>query len=272
MTVSDFIYNEYWPTIKDNLSPQWQRRTKDLLDMLVKSLGSYELDKVPPRVVDAFWLELRRQFKTPVTPNKVVTRGKHVWRMAIRWKQAQDNPFDAIKRLREPEHKFTPITDEEHKRLFDEAGKSLQWYMIFARYTGARRSSLAKLEERDINLCHKTITFRHTKNGENYTIPIHPLLIPWCMRALSGQPTRKVLPQYKDVHSISQLFRRLCKRCGISAFRFHDFRHNVGSRFADAGYHVAVIMSMLGHKDHRMSLRYTHISKEKLHKAAEEAL
>lgn len=272
MTVETFINERYWPKIKPTLSAQWQKHTEHLLCMIVDYFGEQDLCDIPLEDIDGWWMQLQARFSTPVTPNKVLVRAKHIWKTAIRWKVAHINPFSDIKRQREQEHKFTPLSAEEHVTVFEDASPALQWYLIFARYTGARRSSLAKLEERDINLSRNTLTFRETKNGDDYTIPIHPILREWCSGALTGVPTRRALPQYADVHAISQLFRRLTKRNGVSGFRFHDYRHNVGTKLAEHGYDVKVRMDMLGHKDPRMAIKYTHIAKEVLEAAIKEAL
>ena len=118
--------------------------------------------------------------------------------------------MESIKKLREPRRKFTLVSNKTHDALLEDASEKLQWYIVFARYTGARMSSLAKLEKRDINLSTGEITFRETKNGEDYTIPIHPSLRPWVERGYMacGSETAKLLPQYADVHQVSKSFRR----------------------------------------------------------------
>lgn len=279
MRLSQFVEAEYWPTIQAGLSPKWQKHTRYLLDILIQDLGEYELDQLPPRVVDAFWIRLKLKYRTPVTPNKVIVRAKHLFKTAIRWKHLTENPFSGIKLEKEKVPPFQPLTDAQHDMLIEQACPSLQWYLVFARYTGGRRSSIAKLEERDCKVWmdgtekRATLTFRDTKNGEDYTIPAHPKLIPWIERGLTGNPTRPLLPQYRELHTITSLFRRLRKRHGIKQpFRYHDYRHNVGSRLAEAGHDVKVRMQLLGHKDVRSSIRYTHASMETMEKAMKDVM
>jgi len=262
MTVHTFIYERYWPMMAQGLSPAWQARTRDLLSLISHGIGHFEVESVPVEAVERMWKGLLATFKTPVTPNKVITRGKHIFKTAQRWKLCSENPFEHIRKQKEPQREFKPLTDAQHEALIHAACPSLKPYLVFARYTGARRSSLARLEERDIDLGRGLMTFRETKNGEDYTIPIHPKLLPWLK--LEGQPQRRVLPVYADQHTISQLFRRLTRKVGVTGFRFHDYRHNVGTQLAANGHNVKVIMSALGHKDMRMSIRYTHISQQVL--------
>ncbi len=260
-TVESFIRERYWPKIKPTLSPKWIVNSEILLEKLIKGLGSFPISSIPVEEIDAWWAELRAQYRTPVTPNKVLVRGKHVFKTAIRWKACIENPLDSIKRQREPRRKFTLVSAEVHDAMLHDASEKLQWYIVFARYTGARMSSLAKLEKRDINLTKGEITFRETKNGEDYTIPIHPSLRPWVERGYMdcGTQTTKLLPQYADVHSVSQLFRRLRLRHGVP-FKFHDYRHNVGTQLAANGFNTRTIMGALGHKDMKMSIHYQHLA------------
>lgn len=270
-TVEQFVRERYWPKIRPTLSSKWAENTEILLEKLIAGLGNFEIGDVPIEEVDAWWFALLAQYKSPVTPNKVLVRGKHLFKTAIRWGAAKSNPLADLKKLKEPEKKFTALTEQVHEDLFEGASEKLQWYIIFARYTGARLGSLAKLEERDVNLHMQELTFRETKNGEDYTIPIHPVLQHWVSKALTGNPERRLLPQYKDTHSVSQLFRRLRLRHGVN-FRYHDYRHNVGTALAAKGHNVKVIMKALGHKDVKMSIRYTHVASETLRTALTDAL
>ncbi len=49
--------------------------------------------------------------------------------------------------------------------------------------------------------------------------------------------------------------------------RFHDLRHTFGSRQAMEGFNLRTIQQLLGHKDLRMTLRYSHLSAEHLQQA-----
>jgi len=41
-------------------------------------------------------------------------------------------------------------------------------------------------------------------------------------------------------------------------FRFHDLRHTFGSRLGMAGTDLKTIMEIMGHKTHKMAMRYQH--------------
>ena len=62
-------------------------------------------------------------------------------------------------------------------------------------------------------------------------------------------------------------FGRACKKAGIEDFRFHDLRHTTGSWLAMSGKDIYTIAKVLGHKDLRMSARYSHLSRQYLGEA-----
>src|SRR5207302_10156166 len=57
-------------------------------------------------------------------------------------------------------------------------------------------------------------------------------------------------------------FENARERAGISDFHFHDLRHCFASWLAMGGTHQKVMMQLLGHRDSKMTDRYTHLSDE----------
>lgn len=61
-------------------------------------------------------------------------------------------------------------------------------------------------------------------------------------------------------NQLSMAFRRAVKRAGIEDFRLHDARHTFASYQAMSGTQGRGLQALLGHKDGRMTLRYSHLS------------
>ena len=50
---------------------------------------------------------------------------------------------------------------------------------------------------------------------------------------------------------------------------FHDLRHTFASRLVMAGVELPTVQDLMGHKDIRMTLRYTHLVPEHLRAVVE---
>lgn len=277
LTVSEFFESRYWPVFGPALHPRWQHTTLKLMErFLASGFGPRPLAEVSLEECEAFWVAFRRQYPNGRTPNIVLTRLRHVWDTAQRWKLVGENPWKHIKKARQIEREWTALTLEQEHRIFQVARPPLRDYCLWARYTGARRGSLVKLEVRDLDLTRGTVTFRETKAGHNYTVKLHSTLVGWFAtwreEHPEATPTTRILFQYASEEAISRGFHRLCLRLGITGFRFHDWRHRIGFKLGEANFHPRIIQAMLGHKDPRMSLKYTHVSQETISHAIESVL
>lgn len=67
--------------------------------------------------------------------------------------------------------------------------------------------------------------------------------------------------------SVQKGFRAACRRAGIRDFRFHDLRHTFASHLVMAGVNIRAVQELLGHKDIKMTMRYSHLSRQHLQEA-----
>ena len=72
-------------------------------------------------------------------------------------------------------------------------------------------------------------------------------------------------------HVVDCAFRRACARAEITSLRFHDLRHEYGSRLGDADVNLKKIAWLMGHSKTKQTERYVHPDDEGLLKATEVA-
>ena len=66
-----------------------------------------------------------------------------------------------------------------------------------------------------------------------------------------------------------QVLLKACGRAKLAGFRFHDLRHEYGSRLGDADVNLKKIARLMGHSDTKMTERYVHPDEDSLLAAAE---
>ena len=67
-----------------------------------------------------------------------------------------------------------------------------------------------------------------------------------------------------DGDNLRRAFKKALQKAGIEDFHFHDLRHTFATRLAQKGVDIYTISKLLGHKDIRMTQRYSHHSPESL--------
>ena len=60
-----------------------------------------------------------------------------------------------------------------------------------------------------------------------------------------------------------------CRRAGIESLRFHDLRHEYGSRLGDADVQLTKIARLMGHSNTKQTERYVHPTDDGLLAATE---
>jgi Phage integrase family len=102
-----------------------------------------------------------------------------------------------------------------------------------------------------------TAALTETKNGEARQVYLNDA----ALEALKTLPPRidgGLFPLHPN--QVSLAFLRAVRRAGIEDFRLHDCRHTFASYQAMAGIQARGLQTLLGHRDGRMTARYSHLS------------
>jgi integrase len=263
----DFVDRIYWPTVQPTLSLWEQKRARTILDtQLFPRFGGTKLAGLRREVIERWLAE--RLTATPdkpavagATANKELMRLKHLLNRAVAWGYLKDTPAKAVKRTREAPGRARYLEPEERDALLAEANPDLRLFILAALQTGARRGELLTLRWREVDMKARTVTFRHTKNGDARPVPMTDTLRE-ALTALPRplDPDAHVFPEREHPHAITRAFERLARRLEIPNLRFHDLRHDAASTLTMAGVPQRTIMAILGHRDPRMTMRYQHLA------------
>ena len=140
--------------------------------------------------------------------------------------------------------------------------------ILFATYTGCRRGNLLGLLVGDIDFANDTINFRETKDGDDYTVDIHPEIRPILAAKCEGEsPDAKVF-EFNNKDALWKSFKQARALVGLGKeYKWHTFRHTCGTWLAEREIPIQTIAKVLGHKTLDMSIRYAKIS-DKARKSA----
>ena len=208
---------------------------------------------------------------TPATVNRELSVLRHMMRRAVTWKRLARNPIADWRPLKESPGRTRFASGEEIAKLLTACAESrspyLRAFVSLSLNTGMRRGEVLSLRRPQIDWQNQIASIGKTKNGEQRIVPMNDT----AMAALKSLPVRldgRRFP-FKDGHSVSVAFRRACERAKLEDFRLHDLRHTFATHQALAGIQQRGLQALLGHKDTRMTMRYSHLSDAYLRQAVD---
>lgn len=243
------------------------------------ALGPYLLADVRP----ALLLDTRKALFDKPSPrgkvgqstvNRYCSTLSHAFSWAMKERQwVTDNPFFKIANLKEPEGVIRFLSDEERAALLEAAeakSPDLHAIIVLALSTGARRNEILGLKWSEVDLKAGLLTFARTKIGSVRRVPVTGKALE-LLKGIAAErklkdPSGLVFPgktqATKDKPlAIENIFRAALKDAAIENFRFHDLRHSAASYLVMAGVPMPTVAEILGHRDLKMTQRYSHLSR-----------
>lgn len=279
MSFADFAA-EWWKRIAHTLKPRTQERWKGIVENHLKPAFTGTLRAINLAQVEAYRSRRAVAGAAPATINREVDVLRHMTARAALWEYLAVDPLGGrgtLKSLREPKGRVRYLLPEEITKLLNACdvvgadaeltGPYLRAFVTVALNTGMRRNEILGLERRSIDWSQRTTTIDGTKNGESRIIRLNGIAI----EALKALPPRLDTPKlfpFKP-NQITTAVVRAIRRAGIADFRLHDCRHTFASYQAMSGTVGKGLQDLLGHKDGRMTERYTHISDKYLMEAVD---
>lgn len=185
--------------------------------------------------------------------------------------------------LREPQERVRELKADEAERLDDTVRDDYEPFLSFARASGQRFKECLLLKWSDVDWTELVITTQG-KGGRAIIIPITSTIasILWPLRGhhaervftYVAQRTRAGLVKGQryplTISGSKSQWRRLCEKAGIENFRFHDIRHDVGTKLLRDTGNLKLVQRALNHADIKTTTRYTHVLDEEVAEALEQ--
>lgn len=173
--------------------------------------------------------------------------------------------------LKEPKERVRELDTHEAIALDKSVRDDYALWFEFARVTGLRRKETL-IKWSAVNVFAKRITTRG-KQGKEVHTPITPAVAAIlkqcegnhpeyvftyvCKRPLPGQVKGQRYPITEE--GAKTQWRRLRKRSGVENFRFHDIRHDVGTKLLRQTGNLKIVQRALNHADIKTTVKYAHV-------------
>ena len=272
---------EYLKYSKARHSRQYAQSNGYRAKRLIEWFGENRLLRdISPIDIENFLYERTRKCG-PCTFNSDLMFLKSFFNRCVEWEYISSNPAARIKQKKRPPGRLRYLSENELRRLMQELEKEpLHWRALFltALHTGMRKGEVINLKWGDVDFAATRIIVQNSKNNEKRIIPMTSTLknILQELYNLQQKTTGCVSPvdyvfvnpeNGRRITAPGSRFRKLLKRARIKDFRFHDMRHNFASYLAMNNVDIRTIQELLGHKDIKMTIRYSHLSSRALEQA-----
>src|SRR6185437_4641541 len=173
--------------------------------------------------------------------------------------------------LPEPEERVRELNGNEPERLEVATRDDYQPFFAFVKATGLRLDECL-LKWTEVNWGEGQIV-KTGKGDKRVTAPLtatvrailaplvghHPVHV-FTYVARRTREGRVKGQRYPLTYSgVKTAWRRLRKRAGVSDFRFHDFRHDLGTKLLRETGNLKLVQKALNHADIRTTTKYAHV-------------
>jgi integrase len=198
---------------------------------------------------------------SPASVTKEYRCLSHLLSLAVEWEVIPANPALKIKTPKAPAGRVRYLQPGEVKALLFACPPWLRPIAALAVSTGMRRSEILGLRYLDVDLAGGRLLLPQTKNGEGRCVHLNEGA-KLALESTLARDTAAGARVFDGISAdyVSQTFRKACRDAGIADFTFHDLRHTAASWLVMSGASLRFVADQLGHRDIRMTMRYSHLS------------
>jgi integrase len=256
---TEALFERFTRHQKTRLRPTTFERLGGILETLKSHLPA-QAKAITKRTI-ADYIETRSESVAPGTVAKEISTLKHCLRLAVEWGLLHDNAASGARLPKLPAGRTRYLTPGELRAALESAPNWLRAPMAFAACTGVRRGEMLSLRWMDVNLGHRRLYLRETKNGNLRVLPLSEAALSVLHSLPMGGSSDAVFADV-DAARLSVYTRRVFARLGITDASFHTLRHTSASWLVQQGVDLYAVGQLLGHKTPRMTQRYAHLSPE----------
>jgi integrase len=258
------IIKRYLQHQKARLTPRAYERSRGIVEGHLKStFGMMALASIRRADVQRYITE-RTAKVSAGTVTKELNTLKHLLSLAVEWELIPLNVVRGIKPPRVPAGRVRYLQPGELRAVLQACPEWLRPVVGLLAFTGMRRSEVLGLRWLDLDRTGERILLGQTKNGDGRIVWLNALAcqVLDSIPSNGARTTEHIFPASDQMNpeNVSLAFLRVCRKVGIADFRLHDLRHTAASWLRMSGADLQDVAELLGHRDLRMTKRYSHLS------------
>jgi integrase len=176
--------------------------------------------------------------------------------------------------LPEQEERVRELQDDEAEALDAAMRHDYEPFFEFVRASGLRQKECITLRWSEVNFGTKQIV-RIGKGGRRVVFPItdtireilfplqgqHPEFVFTYVAIYGNKRLGRVRGQRYPltINGAKSAWQRMRAKSGVKDFRFHDYRHDFGTKLLRETGNLKLVQKALNHRDIKSTLRYAHV-------------
>lgn len=249
--------------VENHIKPRW---------------GKLRLSEISQQDIAKWLAEKAGEGLAPATVEKIRVIFSRSFELALRWNMPgiTKNPVKGIPRKPINNARERYLNAAETKRLMTAAEASLnpqlKHIVGLLLLTGARLSELLHAEWKHVDLEKRQWLIPMSKTGKARHVPLSQPAIAILKAVPRFDKCPYVLPNPETklpFVSIKHGWQTARDEAKLPGLRLHDLRHSAASAMVNAGIDLFAVGRVLGHADHKSTMRYSHLAHDTLLAAVE---
>ena len=242
-------------------------------------LGNIPLDGVKNVQIMQLRKVLEEKSLSPQSVYHCLSLVRRVLRRAVEW-ELYAGPVPVFRMPKFDNRRLRFLSEAEAAYLLQNlSSRSELWHDItkFALYTGLRAGEIYGLMPYHVDIAIRSVKIYDTKNTLSRVIPLNDIALniveKYYRHSVQSLPLFNHNGELPAAHY--KVFRCAIKACGFNRgikdrrerVCFHTLRHTFASWLVQKGYPLAMVGTLLGHKDIKMTMRYAHLAPDQARQA-----